>query len=213
MQVYFYATSSFAMFAYQAQYENRLAQSNGCRVNCADSSTLSSQQIPFVVLLETFRGARFASAKAIKLSASQASLTTKMNLARRATLSLATFVLICFFLPWVEASCPGMKDSISGYDLARDEGVLWIIPLSMLVVVVAGVASAVVRRLPAAFGLAGTVGGSISAYLMYRERLNTNASPKLVALHWTALFWLAFIASLGVSAAALLFYARRSRSP
>jgi hypothetical protein len=136
-----------------------------------------------------------------------------MNSARRATLSLATFVLICFFLPWVEASCPGMKDSISGYDLARDEAVLWIIPLSMLLVVVLGIASAVIRNFPAAFALASTVGGSISAYLMYRERLNTNASPKLVALHWTALFWLAFAASLGVSAAALLFYAKRSRSP
>jgi hypothetical protein len=136
-----------------------------------------------------------------------------MNGAPRATLSLAGFVFICFFLPWVEASCPGMKDSISGYDLARDEAVLWIIPLAMLIVVVLGFSSAILTRLPAAFALAGTVGGSISAYLMYRERLNTNASPRLVALHWTALFWIAFVASLGVSATALLFYARRSRSP
>jgi len=206
------------MFAYQASRENALAQSNMAQVSCAVFlyTLLSRNSFRPSLSRPSWKlptGARLASTKSTVLSASSESITTTMNGARRATLSLAGFVLICFFLPWVEASCPGMKDSISGYDLARDEGVLWIIPLSMLVVVVAGVASAVVRRLPAAFALAGTVGGSISAYLMYRERSNTNASPKLVALHWTPLFWLAFIASLGVSAAALLFYARRSRSP
>jgi len=205
------------MFAYQASRESALAQSNLPKSVVPYSCTPPSQVIPsvrpFASSWKLPTGARLASTKSTVLSASSESITTKMNGARRATLSLAGFVLICFFLPWVEASCPGMKDSISGYDLARDEAVLWIIPLAMLVVVGLGVSSAVLRRLPAAFALAGTVGGGISAYLMYRERLNTNASPKLVALQWTAIFWLAFVASVGVAGAALLFYARRSRSP
>ena len=42
-----------------------------------------------------------------------------MENARRTTLSLALFVLICFFMPWVQVSCLGAKDSVSGFDLAR----------------------------------------------------------------------------------------------
>ena len=41
------------------------------------------------------------------------------NNSRRVTLSLAIFVLICFFLPWVQLSCAGIEDSASGFDLAR----------------------------------------------------------------------------------------------
>ena len=37
----------------------------------------------------------------------------RMNKMRRSTISLAAFVLICFFLPWVQLSCVGMKDSLS----------------------------------------------------------------------------------------------------
>ena len=136
-----------------------------------------------------------------------------MNGNRRTTISLALFVLICFFLPWVEASCLGMKNTISGYDLARDDNLLWNIPLAMLVIFALGIFPMVVKRIPALFALAGTVGGSISAYLMYRERSNTSGSPRVVALQWTAVFWLAFISSLGVAGAALFFYATRSRSP
>jgi len=137
-----------------------------------------------------------------------------MNRARRATLSLAAFVLICFFLPWVQLSCVGAKDSVSGYDLARTgDKFLWFVPLFMFAILLTGVARAIWEKMPWIFALASTTGGSISAYLMFYERSNLNDSPRLVATQWTALFWLGFVASLGIVAAALIFYARRSRSP
>jgi hypothetical protein len=42
-----------------------------------------------------------------------------MKRTRRVTLSAAVFVLVCFFLPWVQVSCGGVKDTASGFDLAR----------------------------------------------------------------------------------------------
>ena len=137
-----------------------------------------------------------------------------MNTARRTTLSLATFVLVCFFLPWVQLSCVGMKDSVSGFGLAREgDELLWLVPLFMVAVLVFGLLRLIWERMPAVFALAGTVGGGVSAYLMYHERSITNNSPRLVATQWTLLFWLGFVASLGVVASAFIFYVRRSRSP
>ena len=132
---------------------------------------------------------------------------------RRSTLSLAAFVLICFFLPWVQLSCVGMKDSVSGYDLAREsDHVLWIVPLFMLAILMLGLLRFIWEKLPAIFALAGTVGGSLSAYLMYRERSMANGSSNIVATQWTAFFWLGCVASLGITTTAFIFYLRRSQS-
>jgi hypothetical protein len=137
-----------------------------------------------------------------------------MNNARRAVVSLAVFVLICFFLPWVQLSCVGMKDSLSGYDLARQQDkFLWFVPLSMLAVLIFGLARSIWNRMPAIFALTATVGGSISTYLMFYERSTANDSARLVATKWTALFWIAFVACIGVVTAALAFYAKRARAP
>ena len=107
-----------------------------------------------------------------------------------------------------------MKDSVSGYDLAREgDRFLWFVPLFMVAVVVFGLLRLIWEKMPAVFALAGTVGGGVSAYLMYHERSITNNSPRLVATQWTLLFWLGFVASLGVLTAAFIFYVRRSRSP
>ena len=133
---------------------------------------------------------------------------------RRVTLSLAAFVLICFFFPWVQLSCMGIKDSLSGFDLARaGDTILWLVPVLMLVIILLGLWRSLEKRLPSVFALASTVGGGISAYLMYNERSMTNESPRLVLAQWTAVFWLGFVACLGIVAAAVLYYARRSRSP
>jgi hypothetical protein len=137
-----------------------------------------------------------------------------MNSARRTTLSLATFVLVCFFLPWVQLSCVGMKDSVSGFDLAREgDELLWLVPLFTLAVLLLGLLRLIWEKMPAVFALTGTVGGGVSAYLMYHERSITNNSPRLVATQWTLFFWLGFLASLGIVASAFIFYVRRSRSP
>jgi hypothetical protein len=138
----------------------------------------------------------------------------KQNGTRRTTLSLAAFVLICFFLPWVQLSCVGMKDSVSGFDLAREgDQLLWLVPLLMIAVLLFGLLRLIWEKMPAVFALAGTVGGSVSAYLMYHERSITNNSPRLVATQWTLFFWLGFLASLGVVATAFIFYLKRSRAP
>ena len=107
----------------------------------------------------------------------------------------------------------GIKDSVSGADLARGgDRILWLLPVFMLVIILLGLWRSLEERLPAVFALASTVGGSISAYLMYHERSSMNESPRFVATQWTGLFWVGFVASLGIVAAALMFYARRTRS-
>ena len=139
---------------------------------------------------------------------------TNLNNSRRVTLSLAVFVLICFFLPWVHLSCMGVKDSASGFDLARaGDTILWLIPGFMLVIMLVGVWRSLEKRRPSLFALVSFVGGGISAYLMYHERSSTNQSRRWVFAQWTSLFSLGFVASLGIVAAALVYYARRSRSP
>ena len=134
--------------------------------------------------------------------------------ARRTTLSLAAFVVICFFLPWVQLSCVGMKDSVSGFDLAREgDELLWLVPLFMVAVVVLGLVRVIWEKMPAVFALAGTVGGGACAYLMYHERAITNNPSRLVATQWTLFFWLGFLASLGVVTSAFILYLKRSRDP
>lgn len=137
-----------------------------------------------------------------------------MNSARRTTVSLAMFVLICFFLPWVQLSCVGVRDSVSGLSLARDgDNLLWLIPLFMVAVIGVGVARRIWNGAPSIFALTSTLGGSISAYLMYQERESLNHGPRLVATHWTIVFWLALAASLAIVFVSIVFYSRRSRGP
>jgi hypothetical protein len=137
-----------------------------------------------------------------------------MEKARRTTLSAALFALICFFLPWVQVSCLGAKDSASGFDLARDgDRALWLVPLLMIAVLALGLARAVWDRMPAMFALSGMAGGLVSAWLMYYERRKASPSSSLIATFWTTWYWLGLVASLVVAAAALWFYTRRVRAP
>lgn len=133
--------------------------------------------------------------------------------ARQVSISLAAFVLICFFLPWVELSCTGLRDSVSGFELARRTSLLWLIPAFMLAVIFLGLSRLIWESRPSVFALAGSVGGGISAFLMYRERVTPNQSESLIAAQMTAWYWLGILASLGLIAAVFVFYAARSRSP
>ena len=136
-----------------------------------------------------------------------------MNGARQMTLSAALVVLICFFLPWLQVSCLGIKDSASGLDLARrGDGWLWLVPLLMLVILLMGLVRFVGAQRPAVFAFVSLVGGGLSAYLTCRERLRTGSSSGLVAAQMTAWFWLGLVSSLGVAAAGLWFYIKRSQS-
>jgi hypothetical protein len=134
--------------------------------------------------------------------------------ARRTSLSAALFVLICFFLPWVQVSCIGMKDSASGFDLARGgDRAFWLLPVLMILVLTLGLARPIWDRLPALFALGGMAGGLICAWLMYYERNHARPASSLTSTFWTTWYWLGLLASLVVSGAALWFYASRSRAP
>jgi hypothetical protein len=53
-----------------------------------------------------------------------------MRILRRINLSAALIGLGCFFLPWVQVSCAGAQDSLSGLDLARGgQTLLWLVPI------------------------------------------------------------------------------------
>ena len=117
---------------------------------------------------------------------------------RRINLSAAIIVLVCFFLPWVQVSCAGAKDSLSGLDLARqDDASLWLIPL-----VICGVLVFILVRMRASssqlLGLLSTFAGAIVVFLMNRERTRAHNSSGLVATQLTGWFWLGFFAAMAV---------------
>jgi len=134
--------------------------------------------------------------------------------ARRTTLSAAVFVLICFFLPWVQVGCLGLKDSESGLNMARSGNQqLWLLPFSMLLILFLGAIRFIWKWPPALFALCGMVGGSLSLWLMLHERWIAGNKSGLVAVHWTGWFWLGVAGSLAVSGSALWFYAEQVRGP
>ena len=119
---------------------------------------------------------------------------------KRVSLSIALIALICFFLPWVQLSCGGSENRLSGVDLARDgRGGLWLIPLLMLVVIFFGVMRRwqEKRELSA---LTGLVAGLVSAYLMNRERTRAEHTSDLIAVALTGWFWLGLAATIGLTA-------------
>jgi len=106
-----------------------------------------------------------------------------------------------------------MKDSVSGFDLAREgDPILWLVPVFMIAILLFGLVRLIWEKLPSIFALVGTVGGSISAYLMYRERAITNNPSRIVATQWTVIFWLGFVACLGIVVTAFSFYLKRAKS-
>ena len=132
--------------------------------------------------------------------------------ARHISISAAIFVLICFFLPWVQVSCGGLKDSASGFDLARDgDGALWLVPFFMLAVILIGL-TRLWRSIPTIFALLGVVGGAFTAYLINRERLDVDRVA-VVSAHTTGWLWLAFFSSIALALSAFVFFLKRGKSP
>jgi hypothetical protein len=131
---------------------------------------------------------------------------------RRATVSLALIVLICFFLPWVQLSCGTSSERLSGVDLARDgHNSLWLIPLLMVAVLLVPVARAWRERVDIS-ALVSLIAGLLSTYLMNRERLRAKDTSALIAVGLTGWFWLGLISSIalvGLAAFRLLQRPRR----
>jgi hypothetical protein len=130
---------------------------------------------------------------------------------RRATVSLALIVLICFFLPWVQLSCGTSNERLSGVDLARDgNNSLWLIPLLMVAVLLVPLARAWRERVDIS-ALVSLIAGLVSTYLMNRERLRAKDTSGLIAVGLTGWFWLGLISSIALVGLAAFRLLKRPR--
>ena len=109
-------------------------------------------------------------------------------------------MLICFFLPWIQVSCGGVSDALSGMDLARHERfLLWLVPLLMLAVLAVGLLR-VWREQPKVAAHISTVCGAVTALLMNRERMRVQNAAGLISAQLTGWFWLSLIAAFVIVA-------------
>lgn len=118
---------------------------------------------------------------------------------RRINISAALIVIVCFFLPWEQVSCGGARDTLSGFELARhDDTLLFLIPLLMLAVVIAGtLRRRSEKRSPLA--ILGIVASSVSGFLMNRQRVHVHDEGALIPAQLTGWFWLGFLSTLTVA--------------
>ena len=136
-----------------------------------------------------------------------------IKILRQINTSAAIIVLVCFFLPWVQVSCAGAKDTMSGLDLARDgQGLLWFIPVLMGALILSAIVR-VRREQNKAFVLASTLCGLLSAYLMNHERLRAHDESGLISAQLTGWFWLGFISTFAVAISGIAMLVRRQRAP
>ena len=136
-----------------------------------------------------------------------------MKFLRQINTSAAIIVLVCFFLPWVQVSCAGAKDTMSGLDLARDgEDLLWFVPVLMVALVLSAIIR-IRREEHRAFALASAMSGLLTAYLMNRERLRVYDESGLIKSQLTGWFWLGLISTLLVAISGILMLLKRQRSP
>jgi predicted Co/Zn/Cd cation transporter (cation efflux family) len=132
---------------------------------------------------------------------------------RRINLSAALIVLVCFFLPWVQVSCAGAKDTLTGLDLARNgHTLLWLIPLMMLAVLVVGLLHARKEK-PQGLAIVSAISGAAAVYLMNRERMRVQDESNLISAQLTGWFWLGFLAAVLIVIIAVALLLQRQRAP
>lgn len=114
---------------------------------------------------------------------------------RRINLSATAIVLVCFFLPWVQMSCGGASDTLSGFDLARqDSTLLWLIPLLTAAVMVLGLLRrAGEKKQP--FAILSAVTGAITLFLMNNQRAKFSDAAVVIPAQLTGWFWLGVISA------------------
>ena len=135
-----------------------------------------------------------------------------MEKASKITVSLAVILLVCFFLPWVQVSCGGSKDTDTGLDLAREgEHALWLVPVLAIVLVVCGLR--LLRIDQRIFALITLLTGLVSVYLMNHERLRFSETTGVIQAQLTAGFWLGFFCSIGLLVSGAFDLLRRPRAP
>jgi len=132
---------------------------------------------------------------------------------RRINLSAAIIVSICFFLPWVQVSCAGARDTLTGFDLARnDHALLWLIPLSMAAVLVLGLLHARNEK-PHGLAILSAISGGVTVVLMNRERMRVHDGSDLISAQLTGWFWLGVIAAVLLVMTAVAMLVVRKRAP
>src|SRR5688572_20521713 len=130
---------------------------------------------------------------------------------RRINLSATAIVLVCFFLPWVQLSCGGASDTLSGLDLARqDSTLLWLIPLLTAAVMVLGLLRrAGERQQP--FAILSAVAGALTLFLMNNQRAKFSDAAALIPAQLTGWFWLGLISAGVMVATGIGVLFRRAR--
>src|SRR5262249_47975180 len=114
---------------------------------------------------------------------------------RRINVSAAVIVLICFFLPWLQVSCAGAHDSLSGFQLARNEdALLWLVPILILAVIAFNLMRAWKEESRVA-AMLSAVCGVVTALLLNRERTRANDTAMVISAQLTGWFWLSLISS------------------
>lgn len=132
---------------------------------------------------------------------------------RKINLSATAIVLICFFLPWVQVSCGGASDTLSGFDLARqDSTLLWLIPLVTAAVLVLGLLRRAGER-QQVFAILSAIAGGITLFLMNDQRAKINDAASLIPTRLTGWFWLGFIAAGAMVVTGIGVFFRRHRAP
>ena len=136
-----------------------------------------------------------------------------MEALRRINLSAALIGLVCFFLPWVQVSCAGAKDSLSGLDLARNgQTLLWLVPILLGGLALLEILRALKEKLTI-YSIVSALCGGITVYLMNRERLRTHDESGLISAQLTGWFWLGLFSSLAIVISGLVLFVRGKRSP
>jgi len=134
-----------------------------------------------------------------------------MRFLRQINTSAALIVLVCFFLPWVQVSCGGARDSLSGFEMSRQgPDLLWFVPMLMGALVV----SSLVRfkqEENTAMMIARTVCGVLTALLLNRERVRVHEQAGLISAQLTGWFWVAFISTLVVAFSGIAMLLKRER--
>lgn len=114
---------------------------------------------------------------------------------RKINLSAAAILLVCFFLPWAQMSCGGASDTLSGFDLARqDSTLLWLIPLLTVAVLVLGLLRrAGEKQQP--FAILSMITGAIALFFMNNQRAKFSDAAALIPAQLTGWFWLGLISA------------------
>src|SRR5687767_15572529 len=107
---------------------------------------------------------------------------------RKINLSATAIVLVCFFLPWVQVSCGGASDTLTGFDLARqDSTLLWLIPLVTAAVLVLGLLRRAGER-QQVFAILSAIAGGITLFLMNDQRAKINDAASVIPTRLTGWF-------------------------